>query len=153
MKEYKFRGIRIDNEEWVYGCYVNLDYHNSLDYVEVSQIVLTNGHVYEIIPSSVGQFTGLLDSKGREIYEGDIIRILYTDWISKSESDSRTLEQYMKDISKIGVVKYFCPDYGLDFDGYTDHIFEGKHGQKEIIGNIYESKHLLDPELLEGKEK
>ena len=96
------------------------------------------------------QFTGLLDKNGVEIYEGDIIRILYIGWGSQhfgnTEQKAMTLEDYKKSISKIGVVKFFVDndvEYGLDFGGYSDRIYEGKHGEKEVIGNIYENKELL----------
>jgi uncharacterized phage protein (TIGR01671 family) len=96
---------------------------------------------------AVMQFTGLLDKNGKEIYEGDIVRILYTDWMSKSDADPRTLEQYKIDISRVGVVEYFYDRFNLYFPNRggvtTGSLSEGDHGEKEIIGNIYENPELL----------
>lgn len=96
------------------------------------------------------QFTGLHDKEGKEIYEGDIVKILYTDWPSKSESDNRTLEQYLDDIAHIGIivfndsgweVKFKSKKYPDDFD--YSNISPGKHGFIRVIGNVHQHKHLL----------
>ena len=97
----------------------------------------------------VQQFTGLLDKSSKKIYEGDIVRILYTDWASKSSDDSRTLEQYLIDIASIGTVVYNAPTFEIDFGigKYGDNDYgrmnPGTHGYIEIIGNIYENPELL----------
>lgn len=90
------------------------------------------------------QFTGLKDKNGKEIYESDVVRILYTGWRSKDDNDKRTLEQYKKDISSIGVVEFELYKYIIKFnEGVYDNIIPGNHGELEAIGNIYENPELL----------
>lgn len=97
---------------------------------------------YELISRDLP--VGIPDKNGKSIYENDIIRILYTDWWSKASDDTRTLEQYKKDISCVGKVVYEYDSFVLEFSDKTKgSIFEGTHGEKEIVGNIYENSELI----------
>lgn len=68
-REIKFRGKRVDNGEWVYG------HLNGwvTDGKPVSAII-TPEEVFILDPSTVGQYTGLKDKNGKDIYEGDEIQ-------------------------------------------------------------------------------
>ena len=94
------------------------------------------------------QFTVLVDKKGNPIYEGDICRILYTDWPSNTDPNI-SLEDYMISISHVGEVVYQAPEFGilLPDDRYGDKVLGsfnyGPHGRLEVIGNIYQNPELL----------
>lgn len=91
-------------------------------------------------PPVLMQFTGMEDRNKVEIYEHDRVRVLYTDWPSKDSNDPRSLEQYLIDISRIGVVVFHGLGWCVKFDGDRyDTLIVGTHGRIEVIGTIYQS--------------
>lgn len=87
MRPIEFRGIRVDNGEWVEGYYVYcrchayiLPVHNPddkdpcFDERWVQEGADDNGWI-EVIPETVDQFTGLEDKSGMKIWEGDVIDV------------------------------------------------------------------------------
>ncbi len=65
MRQIKFRGRRLDNGKWIYGYLADGYYINDIN-APVRTVIEVDSH-------TVGQFTGLLDRNGKEIYEGDIL--------------------------------------------------------------------------------
>ena len=137
MREIKFRGASIDmtkeainnpvarddarreGKRWVYGA-LNADpAHSARVYIRPDG-GRSGEPGYEVHPASVGQYTGMKDANGVEIYEGDIIR-----------SD--------KTFGLEGVVVYDEDNayFELDCKGVNFQLWKLKGSDFEIIGNDY----------------
>jgi len=102
------------------------------------------GDSYELM-----QYTEILDHKGKEIFEGDIVKVLDRDWPSQLDSYPKmNHQQYLDFISSICEVIYVGDRYELrelSGKGYFANNLRLKAGRDvfEIIGNIYENPELL----------
>lgn len=133
-REILFRGKRTYNGKWIEGYLLEQnipDYHS---YIVASFIAeQDNRHtdiiefdIYDVIPETVGQYTGLTDKNGVKIFEGDIIRF--------------------KD--NIGYVIYTDDDASFLVDSPNRYIAMDYSNEFEIIGNIHDN-----PELMKGDEE
>ena len=75
MREIKFRGKRLDNGEWIYGSLLVSHFKdNKKERYFITQFSGNYTFEHEVDPNTVGQFTGLRDKNGRDIWEGDIFK-------------------------------------------------------------------------------
>ena len=128
MREILFRGKRTDNGEWVKG-YLYITHIGSHEIGSYDAEINIERLTFDVIPETVGQYTGLTDKNGVRIFEGDIVSLVKHD-------------------SLIYKVVYVPCRYELvNSKGVNCFVLDiYKSENIEVIGNIHDN-----PELLGGE--
>ena len=139
MREILFRGNRKDNGEWFEGCLL-YDEENNEAFI-AKHFEDKSGYFNEVIPETVGQYTGLIDKNGKKIFEGDIV--LFEDECPSNYEYHDCTEMRCGAIEYGDNCFYITNRIAVTME---DLIYDGKL-DVEVIGNIHDN-----PELLEGNE-
>lgn len=126
MREILFKGKRIDNGEWVEGLPWKKKYNTNKLFISCFPDKDDNEEAFVVVPETIGQYIGLCDRNGTQIFEGDIV----------SYRGEHAVIVYDEETAR------FCLSFATwstDFD----HLY-GK--DVEVIENAYDN-----PELREGE--
>lgn len=135
MREIKFRGRSVHTDDWCYGSFVNNPDEPTICGFDIWADGDSDWREEKVEPHTVGQFTGLRDKNGKEIYEGDFVRYhMHERGIHESEYQT-------------GIVEFGGGCFYADIECSTLY-FCGDSEDYEVIGNKWDN-----PELLKGDEK
>lgn len=129
IREIKFRGKRIDTGKWVYGYYYS-ECGNTYIFEDRQKESMTRRNVvYSVKEDTIGQYTGLKDRNGREIYEGDLLLSVGMVWEVVYDGN---------------LASFVCTEYGRGSTPLGEMI---RSFDFKISGNIHDNPELLE----EGK--
>lgn len=145
MKTIKFRGKRHYDGKWVYGCplIVDTEKYQSANIVTLDEAYPdTLAKVTTSVEfNTLGQFIGLHDKNGKEIYEGDIVRSTRNGFGGVVKWHKHGYFYICEDIFEDD------PDYNGDFANLGSML--ENHPYFEVVGNIHDNA----PERLKGGEQ
>lgn len=132
MRDIKFRGKK-PKGEWVYG---DLLRNRGETFIAPDGIAnpLATAEDFRVEPAIVGQFTGLHDKNGRDIYEGDIFEVI--------SSDGKPIRHVVRYSDYYGG---YIQARGIDECGLLNQRYISECG-KYVIGNIFDNPELLKTE-------
>lgn len=143
-REIKFRGKRVDNGELVTG---DLIHGQGSKYGKM--YILPQSHIYpkecneldgwNVIPETVGEYTGLKDKHGKDIYEGDILQMWLEDTVEPNGGFFHKM--YVRFTKEKGYVLWGKNMTIEDAEPLFD-MLEWKECQ--IVGNIHDDPKFLN---------
>ena len=131
MRTIKFRGKRISNKEWVYGNLVIGTYLDGELFAHIEDATEKEYRKYCVLRESIGEFTGLKDKNGKEIYEGDILKFI------RWSNELQCRDEFVAKVTFENCM--FYADYELRL--------VAQEPTREIIGNVYENPELIKEKL------
>ena len=139
-REIKFRAKEANTNRWVFGDLIQYEngdtaiFENKMtEYgCEATQICRRTKVQFD----TIGQYTGLQDKNGKDIYEGDILMCI------RDRSDNKGKKYYRSVLFKHGSFCMTVPGYNC-LSSLYNHVVNGKL-LWEIVGNIYDNKDLLE---------
>ncbi len=146
MREIKFRGYNKECNKWVYWYLVKRD----KDWIIVTDAKAVNNRIasvefYVVDEKSIWQYTWLKDKNWREIYEGDIVKIINKNWSSPAYG-----------VGCLVVISYFCRKWWTYcwfwYAGWLSLTYN-KAKWLEIVGNIYENPKLLKDNKINNENR
>jgi hypothetical protein len=134
MRQINFRGLTLCGT-FIYGSYAtdNKDYHAIVRENPDDSSEMLNTRV---IPETVGQFTGLQDKNGVDIYEGDILQYL-------DEYEDEPSIHFVQYSGEQGYPAFeLSPELNFECNGFAG-VFQGSSGELKVIGNIHQNPELI----------
>jgi|APEBP8051073302_1049394.scaffolds.fasta_scaffold02460_3 uncharacterized phage protein (TIGR01671 family) len=137
----KFRGKSVGSTNWFYGYYLQTKAGEA--FIRSTE----NFETYWVLEETLGQFTGLHDKNGKEVYEGDILRFPpKNDWENNNYS---CFEVFFHDGDgnsdyNIGYSMSRMHNHGAICGGYIPAFKPKTVKQMAVIGNIYDNPELLE---------
>ena len=128
-REIKFRAKKIDNNEFVIGYYLPMVERYKKHFIYLPLEFFSVYSRFEIDSKTLGQYTGLNDKNGKEIYEGDIVKIMQE---TETFFDKVIYDNHLCSFRFEGL---------SDYCDFCDWLREG--AEFEVVGNIYENPELI----------
>lgn len=142
MRKILFRGKRFDNGEWIEGNLFIPDLPDTPTEICIGTNIVRI--TYDVIPETVGQYTGLTDRNGKKLFEGDIVQTKQTG--IKGEKIFRFVIKYGEYMPREYCKSIYRENKTIGFyafDGKRDFQLSTYAEAFEIIGNIHDNPDLM----------
>lgn len=124
MREIVFRGKHASSGSWIMGDL--RQYRSGAKAIKAKDMM----HIIEVVPDTIGQFTGLTDKNGKKIFEGDIISTHFD--FASPEDETRVIVEWDN-------FRWVTHQPGYEPDAITDF----DKGLWLVIGNIHDNPELM----------